>query len=283
MSEILQDLSAPALAAAIEANEAELYAFIGRAPQAQLFDDPDLLAVITGVPHPIFNAVCRARLAPDTLPDRIEAALAPFKARQIPMSWLVGPTTEPADLGRHLEAQGRPHGDPLTGMAADLLALNEDGTVPAGFTIETVQSTGTLKAWIRIQNHCFGVPESVTPPLLDLTLGMGLDLPWRYYLGRLHGEPVAISFLFLGAGVAGIYAVATLPHARRQGIGAAITLAPLRDARAMGYRVGTLSASPMGVPVYQRLGFQQYCELHRYVWSTGDTVQERSGKENTHE
>ena len=266
MSELLHDLSAPALAAAIEANHAEAYADFGRASRTECRAEPDFLSVISGIPHPIFNAVCRARLAAETLPDRIEAALAPFQARAIPMHWMIGPTTEPSELGRHLEARGLIH-RPMPGMAADLLALHEDGTMPHGFTIETVGSAETLKPLIEIQLDCFGMPESIGAPFRELTIELGLELPWRYYLGRLHGEPVATSILFLGAGVAGVYSVATLPRARRQGIGAAMTLAPLRDARSLGYRAGILSASPMGVPVYRRLGFQQYCELHNYVWS----------------
>ena len=70
----------------------------------------------------------------------------------------------------------------------------------------------------------------------------------------------------------GIYVVATIPEARRQGIGTALTLAPLREARAMGYRIGILHASQMGLRVYRRLGFQEYCKMSCYEWA-GETSQ----------
>jgi predicted GNAT family acetyltransferase len=51
---------------------------------------------------------------------------------------------------------------------------------------------------------------------------------------------------------------------RGQGIGAAITLAPLLEARRLGYRIGALTASAMGYPVYVRLGFQEMCRIPVY-------------------
>jgi predicted acetyltransferase len=60
--------------------------------------------------------------------------------------------------------------------------------------------------------------------------------------------------------------VGTVPEARRQGFGAAVTLAALRDARALGYRVGILHSSAMGFPVYQRLGFRELCRMSKFEW-----------------
>jgi predicted acetyltransferase len=70
----------------------------------------------------------------------------------------------------------------------------------------------------------------------------------------------------VSAGLAGIYFVSAVEEARRQGIGGAIALAPLREAREMGYGVGVLGASEMGYPVYRRLGFQECCRIGLYEW-----------------
>jgi predicted acetyltransferase len=69
-----------------------------------------------------------------------------------------------------------------------------------------------------------------------------------------------------GAGVAGLTAVATKEAVRRRGVGTAMTLAALRDGRALGYRAGVLWATEMGAHLYRRLGFRPYCTVSRYLW-----------------
>ncbi len=77
---------------------------------------------------------------------------------------------------------------------------------------------------------------------------------------------VATASLVLSAGVAGLYSVMTLPEVQRRGIGTLMTVVPLRAARARGYRVGVLQSSPMGLSLYRRLGFQEYCRIAGYLW-----------------
>jgi len=151
-------------------------------------------------------------------------------------------------------------------MAVDLWALNEDVIAPPDLRIKPVQDVGTLKQWARTFIAGFGsFPRSSERTFLDLCTGLGFDLPMRSYLAVLNGKAVATSQLFLFAGVAGINGVATLPEVRRQGIGTALTLAALRDARSMGYRIGCLQATPMGLGVYRRLGFQECCRMNHFA------------------
>jgi predicted GNAT family acetyltransferase len=56
-------------------------------------------------------------------------------------------------------------------------------------------------------------------------------------------------------GDCGIYNVGTLERARRRGLGAAITLALLYDARARGCRTASLQSPPMAERVYASVGF----------------------------
>jgi GNAT superfamily N-acetyltransferase len=267
MSKILQDLSPAALVQAIEANLFEIFLTFRHWPQSEVHNDPDMLWAITDIPFPLFNSVLHARLAPGNADLGIEKAIARCRSRNVPMMWWTGPATRPGDLGARLEAHGLAHEEDL-GMAADLMTLNEGLPAPSGLMIEQVNDRETLEQWCHVVTVGFGFPDFVAPCLFDwfASLGFEADLPLRNYLGRLNGEPVAASTLLVGAGVAGIYDVATIPAARRQGIGAAITLRPLCDARAMGYRVGVLDAMDMGAGLYRRLGFREYCKIGTYVW-----------------
>ena len=153
-------------------------------------------------------------------------------------------------------------------MAVDLSMLPEGVPLLDHLTIERVYDEGDLAAWRGTLARGFGEGpvEAEWVGEMYRRLGLGDERPWRHYLGRLGGEPVATSTLFVDASVAGVYFVFTVEEARRRGIGAAMTLAPLLEARGRGYRVGVLGSSDMGLAVYRRLGFREYCKIRIYEW-----------------
>jgi GNAT superfamily N-acetyltransferase len=272
MNTILTDLSPDALANAVEANMAKQFAYFGRSPRAEVDESPEVLRYLSGIPIPEYNGVIRAHfareLAPDTLQERIQAIIASFAARQQPFFWWVGPSTTPVDLADHLAGAGLAQLGDGPGMAADLDTLDEQQKGPPELTIVSVADESTLRDWVEVAGAGYGEPESIRQARCDvhLDLGLGPDLALQRYVAYLDGQPVAMSALFLGAGVAGVYEVATAKDVRGRGIGAAVTLAPLYRARELGYRIGVLQASAMGVGVYARLGFRQVCSFSLYAW-----------------
>ncbi|HLI09354.1 MAG TPA: GNAT family N-acetyltransferase [Ktedonobacteraceae bacterium] len=268
MSNILIDSSVPALISAMEANAQELAVLWGRALGAEFHDESEQQWFISGLPFELGNGVVRAAFTPADVDAKIEEATGHFIARNVPAAWLVGPSTQPADLGSRLEASGWIRDDEAPGMAIDLLALREDNPLPPGLIIKEVSDGEMLKQWIRTMTVGSAIPDSIQNMLLNLCARYGfVRVPSvRYYLGLLDGEPVATSLLFMGGGVAGIYDVATLPEARGRRIGTALTVAPLLAARAKGYRFGILQSTKMGLNVYRRLGFQEYCTFSFYFW-----------------
>jgi|APFre7841882630_1041343.scaffolds.fasta_scaffold01101_5 ribosomal protein S18 acetylase RimI-like enzyme len=270
MNEILHDVAAPALVTAIEANQFEFFSWFRRWPQAELHDERTMLWSITDIPFPIFNSVLRARIAPGRVDAVIEEAIARCRSRNVPMLWWVGPATQPADLGSHLKTCGFVHDADLPGMAVDLSTSGGDPALPPGLVILPVTDVETLRRWCEVLAAGFGMPAFVGRAFFGFfsCLGFETDSPLRNYIGLLNGKPVATSTLFLAAGVAGIYDVAAIRDARQKGIGAAMTARGLGDARAMGYRAGILQSSAMGVDVYRKLGFREYCTIGHYLWTS---------------
>ena len=273
MTDILSSTADPALADALDANFTQQYTYFRNAPQATVHDDDTITWVVSGIPIAEYNAVTRLRLPPNTsqqtLDVQIEATIAEFRTRHLPFTWWIGPTTTHWEtLAQRLIAHGLTHLGKGPGMAVKLDMLPEQLSTPDGLIIEPVNDLAGLDAWVRTAGAGYGEPEDVLRARLAVHthLGMGPDLPLRRYLAWLDGQPVALSAYFLAAGIVGIYDVATIPPVRRQGIGAAITLAPLRAAHALGYRVGALESSPMGVGVYTRLGFRACCSFDLYSW-----------------
>jgi ribosomal protein S18 acetylase RimI-like enzyme len=181
------------------------------------------------------------------------------------VGWHIGPSSEPADLAQLLLAWGMVHHESEPGMAIEIDQMREE-PAPLGLSIEQVQDVDGAADWIDV--WLFPVPDDIRRRHLDvlLQLGLGESVPWRYYLGRMDGRSVATSKLFVGEGVAAVHTVTTLPEVRRRGIGSAMTRHVLHEARALGYRVGVLTASATGIGTYRRIGFREYCWFHEYRW-----------------
>ena len=270
MSEILQDLSAPELVSAFEANLFEYGLLFRQWDRAEVYAGSDILWILTDIAAPIFNSIIRAQLSPDDVDSVIEAAIRRARSKNVPILWWTGPATHPADLGASLQAHGFVHEVQVPGMAVDLSTLNQGLPIPSGLVIEQVAEIETLRKWRHAFTTGFGMPDFMGDGFFELSSAIGFDdgSPYRNYVGFLNGEPVATSALFLAGGVAGIYNIATVPEARQKGIGAVLTFTTMREARNLGYKVGILEATEMGVSLYRKLGFQEYCKINQYVWAS---------------
>ncbi len=254
---------------AIEENGADFLMALGRAAGAEERDDGRVRWVIGNSPIDYHNCVVNADLTEEEADGEIEASLELMRSHHVPGSWHVGPSMRPPDLGERLIAQGFEYGGDDIGMAVDLLELPEQVPVPADFVVERVRDGAGLAAWVEALGSGFGAGPVEAEWIGEMYRRSGFEGPWRHYVGLLAGDPVATSTSFFGAGVAGIYFVCTVERARRRGIGAGITLAALRDARDLGYKVGVLGSSEMGYPIYRRLGFEEYCRIGLYEWRPG--------------
>jgi GNAT superfamily N-acetyltransferase len=254
------------LLAAMEGNMTAHMAYLPRfLPVATVLDGPDLVLVDAGLPSDTLNTICKARLDPAIANARIAAAIDHFRASGRPFTWWVGAVSRPADLGARLVAHGLVEAEAEIGMALDLARLPEL-SLPDGLVVRRVTTLTELMDYAGVVAANWDPPDRAVVDFYDRVAEAVLTpgCPAWHYVGYLDGEPVATSECFLGCGVAGLYAVVTLPRARRRGIGSAMTAAPLLDARAAGYRTATLQASAGGQGVYARLGFLPCATFREY-------------------
>ncbi len=268
MGEILTDLAAESLAAAVKDNLYTFFQSFGRCRQAELLRGPTALCWATLIPHPWFNGVLSTALPGRDGRTVIRDQIRYFEGRGTAMfTWWPDSRLDPAPWDRLLRAEGFRFDRNTPGMAVELDRLAQVFRPPPGLTIRPVEDEAGLAAWVRTFLEGYGLPDPWFDPFFDLLADLGWELALRHYLGYLAGKPVATTSLYYAAGVAGVYNVATLPAARGRGIGGYLTAYPLLEAREMGYRAAVLQSSDMGYGVYRNLGFVEVCRMEHYFWS----------------
>lgn len=266
---------AAAVTQAVEDNMAAAHISTARRLGGTIHDSSDLLWALTNTGILPFNTIIRTRWPdepPEALRERIAATLAPYRAAGRAALWWRWPSSRPATLGDALVDYGlrfRGEGPGMATLLRDLPAL-ATLPLPNDLTLDEVSDMDSMRDWLDVSMLVYrGAEKPATPEehAAEARIGIGAQLPSRRWLARLAGVPVGTASIFLGAGVVGIYNVTTLPEARGQGIGTAVTLAALAAARDAGYHVAVLQSSPMGFPVYTRLGFREVCRIQSYVWA----------------
>ena len=267
MTDILTSPTEAELFAAMEANYRAYFVGFACLPHMEWHADAEVSWFIArGAPG---NNVCRTVTTAEQADATIERVLAHFGEQKVrSMEWQVLPSSQPADLGQRLLAHGlKPNGDEPF-MLADLKAMSAEVNTPPNFRIELVRDEVMLREWYVASAAGFEASPEAARTYFDAYACLGFDPEgaWQHYIGYLGDEAVTSSTLLLADGIAGIFDVSTVPSARRQGLGGAITHAAMQEAQARGYRYATLQASPEGYEVYRKLGFEERFRRVDYLW-----------------
>jgi ribosomal protein S18 acetylase RimI-like enzyme len=77
------------------------------------------------------------------------------------------------------------------------------------------------------------------------------------FVAYVEDAPASCAMTLVSHGVAGVFYVGTVEHARRRGLGDALTRVAARAGFALGARAAWLGASEMGAELYRRIGFSE--------------------------
>jgi len=236
------------------------------APDADWHEDGAYTRCVTGLPNPFGNLIWNAHFGDAAIDGQIKDALEPIVERGAPGLWFIGPNSAPSNLKERVLASGLIESHPLRAMAIELKTVQRE-SLPGNTTIDEVCDEETMNDWLATLAGGYDLPREVANLFSHWPAHLGLSSrsPMRAFIARQEGRPVACSLLYIDEGVAGIYCVATVPDARNQGLGRAVTLAPLLEARNSGYSVAVLQSSVMGESVYRRIGFQSFGDIATLV------------------
>jgi ribosomal protein S18 acetylase RimI-like enzyme len=122
------------------------------------------------------------------------------------------------------------------------------------FQIRRVTDAAGVEDHRVVVTDGFGVARSVAVE----TTGLGLlrTPECTIYVGYADGIPVTSGLGWRSGRVIGVYAISTVPDARRRGYGEAMTARVIADGIARGCDVAALQASEPGRRIYERLGFR---------------------------
>jgi GNAT superfamily N-acetyltransferase len=237
--------------------------------------DADVSWAVAPIADTFRNVVVGARFEPEDADRRIAEIRDAYGRGDTGFVWWVAPFDAPHDLGTRLIDAGLTLEGNAPAMAANLDDVPLDEPPPDGLEIVPVTDAGTLEEFLTIVEADWlewtgGEATPVQRRTLD---AFAREIPRRLptepaplrWLGRVNGQPVATSRVSLGGGAAGLYAILTLPSHRGRGIGRAMSLAALRTAAGLGYRIGVLQASDLGYSVYLKLGFRDLFTYEIYV------------------
>jgi GNAT superfamily N-acetyltransferase len=203
-----------------------------------------------------------------------------FAARQRAPSVLLDPFTHPPDFAAELSARGWSeayrHAGLIFPAGAEIAetawpasaAIAESTCSAAGAASEAAVSFPSMKVFASVFEASFAetadgdlsggyydaFPAAMARP------AAGVEVV--HTLVRIDGEPAAVGSRALANGVAGLYNLGVAPRFRRHGLGGAITLHRVREARAAGAEVVYLLTEDPRVEASQlRRGFVKSFEL----------------------
>ena len=239
----------------LEAHVRAWLSAVAELPGARIHEHGDVLWVRTGIDWPLFNGGTGGD------PGAVEAALEDLQRAGRPFLWW----GEPRDGAKVLRAAGLvPQDMNMRWEQCDRAALPE-AELPPGVRIEEVRDEAGHRTWARTLAEAHALPPGGEQAWVQPgRLAGWTHLPWRMWTAFDDNEPVGVTLLVRGRGVASLVGAGVTEDHRRRGIGRALTLLPLAEA---SEDVAGLFSTTDGATLYRSLGFRPQGMLTRWLWA----------------
>ena len=253
-------------ARAAEANEAAFFAAFGKPVGCRLADVDGALLVDTGDSG--FARVLTTSVRSNSFDDVLDLCRSEVSP-STHLEWVVGYDYEPADLAERLDQRGFEYRGAMPAMAVETTALPDWRTLgPPGLVLDRILSAEDLDTRLApvLASH-FGEDSRFLQAMLAAyrAVGFGDESDWVHLVGAVDGGPVeVVGTAWIDSGAIGLGAIATVNESRGRGLGSAMTAALATHDLGGEVDISVLHATPMGRPVYERLGYQTLFDAHFY-------------------
>ncbi|TFH21502.1 MAG: GNAT family N-acetyltransferase [Myxococcales bacterium] len=227
-----------------------------RACGGTIIEEEGLCMMLGPAPHPILNVLVR-------LDDRstgeecIEEAHGLFEASRHGFTLILRNSADDSDVREAaLKADLVPLLSPPEMILEERLAPPE---LADDVVIRVVEDAAGLAAFIDVAADAW-TTYGIAPEVTQRTFASGklVGAPHvRAVVAYLEGRPASCALVNASHGVAGLYWISTVRESRSRGLGEACTRVVTNLAFDLGARAVSLQASPMGEPIYRRIGFEQ--------------------------
>jgi GNAT superfamily N-acetyltransferase len=234
-------------------------------PDAAIEAGPGWIFGAGGHTHPVIsNAAFRNEDALDA-EEFVARAKSFFANRGRGFSvWVRGAQPEDDDLLAAAEAAGLQFVYAMPEMVLD--APVEAPPLPPGAEMRMLTEVEQIDDYWEIAAASYtslGFPPEVFASYSNRTGLLADNI--AAFIAYLDGESVSIAMTIVNHGVAGIYWVGSLEQARGKGLGRATTAAATNAGFEMGADLASLQASPMGKPIYERMGYKTLFDYRLYM------------------
>ena len=211
--------------------------------------------------------VIYSRLDEDSADAAISAQIARFQGIPQDFEWKAYDYDLPKDLIERLRRRGFEIGEPEALLVLDLTAGPEALDRPVPPWVVRITNPGEIDAVVALENAVWEIDHHDLGERLKRDLQEHPEMLSVYvsYQGQQPASAAWINF-HAGSSFASLWGGSTLPQFRNQGHDSLLLAARAQEARARGFSLLTVDASPMSRPILEKHGFQYLATTTPCKW-----------------
>ncbi|WP_242213378.1 GNAT family N-acetyltransferase [Bacillus cereus group sp. BfR-BA-01383] len=220
----------------------------------------DYIAVDCGLPADTFNIITLLNNSLTSGVEQLHSEVTYFNQKKFPMSVWFWNNGQEQIIQSELLNLGLKEAEHNIAMVVDLKTLHPTINMPVGFTIQKASSSGQIQRFGETLADLFGESEEGINVQAFYKQISTFDI-WnsenmKLYLGFYNDEVVSVGSLVSTKDSIGIYDIATKEEMRGRGFGTTMFNFLLQEAKQLKDTHCVLQASPDGINIYKKSGFQ---------------------------